>query len=449
MYFLLKLIARLALRVFFRKIHVQGLTEIPVNGPLLVAANHPNTFMDPILIAVYLKQDIYFLANGSIFKNPVVAWFLKKLHMIPIYRKKDVGAGEKVNNSATFSKCFEFLRKKGTLLIFPEGTSEHERRLRPLKTGTARIALGAEASANFELGVKILPVGLTYTDPKHFQSEVFVHFATPIDVQSYKEHYQQDEFATVDALTEDLRQRLEHHTITTSNEEHDLLVHNIEKLYKNRLIDELEISDDPSKENFLITKGIAEAVTYYETNQPQRFLAIRQKIQEYVNLLNKLSLDEETITRENQLVHRLTRGIFLVLGFPIYLYGLIFNYLPYILPSKIAGWISKDVTYRAPLMMITGIITFTGFYIAEIYYFYQRIPLLWPTILFALSLPVSGFICWYYWLLAEDSYESWSFRRLSQKRKTQITHLLTERKEIFVLLEEAKQEYLGTIKAES
>jgi 1-acyl-sn-glycerol-3-phosphate acyltransferase len=404
--------------------------------------------MDPMLIAVYVRQDIYFLANGSIFKNPVVAWFLKRLHLIPIYRKKDVGDGQKPDNTATFAKCFQFLKRKGTLLIFPEGTSEHERRLRPLKTGTARIALGAEAENDFNLGVQILPVGLTYTDPKRFRSEVFLHFSKPIGVCDFTEIYKKDAVAAVDQLTDELQKKLTESTIVTTDDEQDHLVNSIEKIYKTRLADELELSDNPAVESHLITKGIIQAVKHFETHQPERLAQVKGRIQRYVNWLERLGLDEETITRENTFFHRLGRGLVLVLGFPLYLYGLVLNYLPYILPSKLASVISRDVTYRAPLMMTIGLFTFTGFYVLETYYFHQWLRQSWLTVLFAVSLPVSGFFTWYWWLLAEDAFESRSFRKLSKKRQGLITNLLTERTEILQTLEQAKAEYLALSRRE-
>ena len=447
MYILLKFIVRIALRVFFRKIHVSGREHIP-DGPLLIAANHPNTFMDPMLIAVYVSQDIYFLANGSIFKNPIVAWVLKRLHLIPIYRQKDMGAGQKPDNKATFAKCFAFLKKQGTLLIFPEGTSEHERRLRPIKTGTARIALGAEAENNFQLGVQILPVGLTYTDPKRFQSEVFLHFSTPITLTEFASDYAKDPVATVDLLTDELQRKLAESTIVTTDNNQDQLVHWIEQLYKTRLADELALSENQATENFLITQGIVQAVKHFEAHQPERLMQVQQRIQRYVNWLERLGLDEDTVVRENTFFHRLGRGLLLVFGFPLYLYGLLLNYLPYILPSKVAPLISRDITYRAPLMMTIGLFTFTGFYALEIYYFHHWFQLTWLTVLFALSLPVSGFFAWYYWLLAEDAWESRSFRHLSRKRKELTSHLLNERTKIFELLEEAKEEYLAFARKE-
>ncbi len=443
MYAFLKLIARIALKVFFRKIHVYGLESVPRGVPLLVAANHPNTFMDPLLIAVYLKQEIHFLANGSLFKNPVAAWLLRQLHLVPIYRKKDTGDGQKPDNAATFAKCFGFLKRKGTLLIFPEGTSEHERRLRPLKTGTARIALGAEAENNFQLGVQILPVGLTYTDPKRFRSEVFLHFSKPLIVCDFEGIYRKNPVSAVDELTDELQKRLAASTIVTADDEQDRLVNSIEQLYKTRLADGLDSSPKQTAEDLVITQGIVAAVRHFEASDPAKLAAVEQKIRRYANWLERLGLDEETIIRENTFFHRTGRGLVLAAGFPVYLYGLILNYLPYILPSKLAPLISRDITYRAPLMMVIGIFTFTGFYVFETYYFHQWLNQNWLTVLFAASLPASGFFAWYWWLLAEDAHESRSFRRLSQKRKKLIGNLLREREEIFGMLESAKAEYLA------
>ncbi len=427
--------------------YIQGREHIPAKGPLIIAANHPNTFMDPLLIAAFVRQEIYFLANGSVFRNPVVAWILKQLHLIPVYRKKDVAEGQKADNRATFEKCFDFLAKKGTLLIFPEGSSEHERRLRPLKTGTARIALGAEEKHAFQVEVKILPVGLTYSSPKHFQSDVFLHFGKPIDVQTFQEKYIADAVEAVDELTEEIRKRIEYQTIVTSDAEQDLFVHNIERLYKTHLRNELneavrQGNTELGNADFIITKSIVKAVRYFEDTQPARLHQAKLKVQKYVHELDKLGLDDETISRTNRLINRVIRGAKLIVGFPLYVYGLAFNYLPYTLPSRIAPLISKDVTYRAPLMMSIGLFTFSLFYSVYLYQFQQWLHNSWLTAVFGLSLAVSGVFAWYYWLLLEEAYESWAFRRLSENYKHLIDRLLQDRKEIHQLLEEARKEYL-------
>ena len=200
---------------------------------------------------------------------------------------------------------------------------------------------------------------------------------------------------------------------------------------------------EQAAKEFVITQSIVAAVRHFEASQPEKLAELELKIRRYTNWLQRIGLDEETIARKNGFAHRIGRGLVLAAGLPLYLYGLAFNYLPYILPSKLAPLISRDITYRAPLMMVMGVFTFTGFYVFETYCFHQWLHQGWLTGLFAASLPASGFFAWYWWLLAEDAYESRSFRRLSQKRKELIGNLLQEREEIFRLLESARAEYLA------
>ena len=65
--------------------------------------------------------------------------------------------------------------------ICPEGVSHNEPRLKPLKTGAARIALGA-ASSGEQIDLKIVPVGLYYTEKTTFRSSALLHFGEPITV---------------------------------------------------------------------------------------------------------------------------------------------------------------------------------------------------------------------------------------------------------------------------
>ena len=106
------------------------------------------------------NRQVAFLANASLFASSFANWFLSQ-YCVPIQRKTDV-ANKNVDNDKSFERCDAFLSNGGCLYIAPEGTSDMERRLRPIKTGTARIALSAEAKNAFQLGLKIIPVGLTY-----------------------------------------------------------------------------------------------------------------------------------------------------------------------------------------------------------------------------------------------------------------------------------------------
>ena len=199
---------QISLRFFFRNVQVKGLENIPARGSLLIVSNHPNTILDPIVIARFIHRKVFFLAKASLFRAKVTKWLLPKLSMIPVYRAQD-DPSLMQQNGEIFAKCFEHLENNGAILIFPEGISLTNRQLRKIKTGSARIALGAEAANNFTLGVNIVCIGLNYFDPHRFQSDLLINIDEPVHVRDYETLYKQDEFAAVNKLTGEIRTRLE------------------------------------------------------------------------------------------------------------------------------------------------------------------------------------------------------------------------------------------------
>ncbi|WP_428658071.1 lysophospholipid acyltransferase family protein [Runella sp.] len=449
LYSFLKFILKVSLRIFFRRFQVHGLEKLrKAKGPLILAVNHPNTFMDPLIVATLVRQRVAFIANGSIFSRFTRPIF-KYLHVIPVYRKKDtsdVPLSPAELNKMTFQRCYDYLESKGTILIFPEGTSEIERRLRELKTGTARIALGAEYENNFHLGLQILPIGLNYSDPTRFRSDVFVNIGEPIAVADFKEKYHSASFETAEELTDLIQQRLAETVIITEDEEEDTLVKQIELLYKNQLFEELVLDNKAQKDEFELIKQIVAAVRYFEQHRPALFRSLQVQMSNYLENLQKLSLSDEILAQTQRLNRHLWSTLArLILGLPIYAFGLIINYIPYILPSKIARLISSDITYRAPLMMTVGVITFPLFYGLHIWGFQQLFQQPWLTVGYAITLPFSGFFVLWYWSLATRLAHVWQALQLFRRKPSLMDTLTNQRDKIFSELKEAKQLYLNRI----
>lgn len=438
---------KVSLRIFFRRFQVHGLEQLrKAKGPLILAVNHPNTFMDPLIVASLMRQRVAFIANGSIF-NRFTRPVFKYMHVIPVYRKKDtsdVPLTPTELNKRTFQRCYDYLKTKGTLLIFPEGTSELERRLRELKTGTARIALGAEHENNFQLGLRILPIGLNYSDPTRFRSDVFINIGQPIALADFREKYNSQSFDTVDELTEFIQQRLAETVIITEDEEEDTLVKQIEILYKNQLFEELALNSKAQKNEFDLIKQIITAVRYFEHHRPDLFRSLQIKMANYLNALKKLRISDETLARTQRLYLHLVRAFIpLIAGLPIYIFGLIINYIPYILPSKLARLISSDITYRAPLMMTIGMITFPLFYGLHLWGFQQIFQQAGLTLTYAVTLPLSGFFVLWYWNYAIRLSHVWQAWRLFRHKPSLMQTLTNQRNQIFSELEEAKRLYLN------
>lgn len=453
LYNVLKFVLQVALRVFFRRFEVHGYEKLRnAKDPLLLISNHPNTFMDPLIAATLMPQRLAFIANGSIF-NRFTRPFFKFFHVIPVYRQKDtsdIPLSPAELNKMTFQRCYDYLKAKGSILIFPEGTSEIERRLRDIKTGTARIALGAEYENNFQLGITILPIGLNYSDPTHFRSEVFVNVGEPISVSDFKEKYNPDSFETVEELTQLIQRRLAETVIITEDDEEDTLVRQVETLYKNQLFDDLQLNNNVKKDEYELIKQLVSAVRYFEQHHPEQLRSLQIKITNYLEKLQKLHLSDEIFTQTRRLYSHLgTTLLKLIVGFPFYIWGLFTNYIPYISPSKIANLISSDVTYRAPIMMTVGIIAFPLFYGLDIWAIQAAFQNSWLTLAFAISLPLTGYFVLWYWDIATRLSHLWQALRLFRQKPALMENLAIERAKIFNLLEEAKTIYLKHILAQS
>jgi 1-acyl-sn-glycerol-3-phosphate acyltransferase len=174
-------VLRLALRVFFRRVEVAGRRRVPREGAVIFVVNHPNALVDPAFVLCHAPRRVSFLAKEPIFRMPVIGTLARAIEAIPVYRKQDEGS-DTSRNRETFRLAGALLRRGGTLAICPEGVSHSDTKLRPLKTGAARIALGV-AGGEPRVGLKIVPAGLYYTAKTSFRSSALLYFGEPIVVE--------------------------------------------------------------------------------------------------------------------------------------------------------------------------------------------------------------------------------------------------------------------------
>jgi glycerol-3-phosphate O-acyltransferase/dihydroxyacetone phosphate acyltransferase len=194
---------RFWLRIHFRRIFLANESEIPAKGPVILACNHPNSFLDAIVIALLIKRPIHFLARSDVFRKPLARWILGQMHLIPIYRLQE-GSENLEKNKGTFKRCSEILAKGEVLLIFSEGNCVLEKRLRPLKKGTARIAFTAEESFGWKLNIRIIPVGINYTHPTLFRTELMVSFGKGFFTSEFRPIWQMEPVKGIRAFNDRL-----------------------------------------------------------------------------------------------------------------------------------------------------------------------------------------------------------------------------------------------------
>ena len=178
-YTILQFFIRLALQLFCRKITFSNKAILNSKGPLLLACNHPNSFLDAIIIGSQFNQPVHYLARGDAFKNPLIKRLLSAIKMMPIYRLSE-GREYLALNDATFDSCKNILLQGGIVLIFSEGLCEHKWQLQPLKKGTARIAFAAWSEPLISDYFKVQPVSLNYHSFTNFGKQLVVHFGEEI-----------------------------------------------------------------------------------------------------------------------------------------------------------------------------------------------------------------------------------------------------------------------------
>lgn len=173
-----------------------------MKGPLVLAANHPNSFLDAILLASLFRHPVYSLARGDAFVSGFVRRILASLYMMPVYR---ISEGKKniKHNYHTFDKVHELLKLDKIVLIFSEGRCVNEWHLRPLMKGTARISMLA-----WEEGIplKVLPVGINYSSFRHFGKSVKINFGNIITADEFSGRNGKDILAFNDRLQKELSQ---------------------------------------------------------------------------------------------------------------------------------------------------------------------------------------------------------------------------------------------------
>ena len=211
-------VCRLLLGVFFRRIAVVGQERIPARGPFVVVANHVNGLLDPMFVFGPLGIPARTLGKSTLWRSPLLGGLATLAGAIPVYRRGDPGV-DPARNVEAFAAAHEVLGRGGAVAVFPEGTSHDDPSLKPLKTGAARIAIGAELERG-PLGVVILPVGLLFEERSKFRSKAVVAVGEPLDPSAEVERSRRGEkeaIAAARALTERITAALDTVTINYSS----------------------------------------------------------------------------------------------------------------------------------------------------------------------------------------------------------------------------------------
>jgi 1-acyl-sn-glycerol-3-phosphate acyltransferase len=243
----LRILVKVALQGYFRKIKVTGKENIPKKKPIILVANHQNALIDPLLLATTTSLNPWFLTRASVFRNPVVARILNYIRMLPVFRVRD-GFSSIQQNQEIFNKTYDILAHNGTVIIFAEGSHSLKRNLRPLSKGFTRMAFGLIEKYPGSSPV-ILPVGIDYGAHRRSGSQVSISFGQPIEVDMPP--------SKSGLLTKALERSLRNLIVNIPDDSYE---ENLENLIENQVL----LTDKSSVETFLNTGQVVQS--YPETS---------------------------------------------------------------------------------------------------------------------------------------------------------------------------------------
>lgn len=332
-----ELLARLLAYLFFRKVEVEDRERIPAGVPLVVVANHHNSLVDPLLLLATLGVRPRFLAKSTLWQMPGIRQLLDLAGAVPVYRRQDEGA-DMAKNDETFARCFDELAAGGAIALFPEGISHDAPKLAPLKTGAARIVLGAMRERGVA-ATRIVPVGLSFEEKGVFRSRVLVRVGEPIEASAWQRAAEHDLREAARSLTAAIGRALARVTLNYPSQEEASLIDQASELFAVR---ERELPVRLAlAEGFALRRAAIGRYERLRARDPARVDAMRARLAGYAERTRALGLRDEHVTarypRAEVLTYTVGSAALLIWWLPLAALGTLFNWIPYRLVGIAAG----------------------------------------------------------------------------------------------------------------
>ena len=347
---------------FFKNILITGKKNIPYGKPVIIASNHPSSFMDPIFVGVTMGPQIHFLARGDVFKTPFVKWVLGQINILPIFRKEDSDNNHE-KNELTYHLCADLFKQNKFIVIYPEGYCVQEKKLRPLKKGATRLAFFTMEKYNWDLDLHILPTGVNYSNPNRFQSDLVINYGKAIRISDFKEEYYQDKNKVNTELTRILEDRMKDLLIIIDNRKLEPLADAVEKIYKKEIINQYSINYKNKNQIFKLRKAIGKSINESAKTNTEELEALSLYSSEYFKNLEKNNLRDWLLENSDKKQNYTKELIWFILCSPLFGIAFLLNRFAFRYPYKIARKKVKLVEFFPSVLIGSGAIIFALYFI--------------------------------------------------------------------------------------
>ena len=435
-YWFLKQYVNFAEWLIHKKTIITGKEKIPRNKPIVFAPNHQNALSDPLAVLLNTRFQPVWLARADIFgKSKVVDSILKFMKIMPVYRLRD-GRESLEKNEQTFADSIKVLKHNFALALFPEAAHSAKRQMLVHKKAVPRIVFMAEEKANNQLDIQIVPTGIYYSHYWKFNRTVIVNFGEPIPVKNFLETYSKNQNAAVIALKNKIYNAILPLTINIKSKNYYEEFERIREIYGKNFLKK-QNQNCSALNLFKTDQLLVNKLDELETSQPEETEKLAIEVNDFYQKVKNLGLRSWLITEnENHFGKLFLNALLLFIGFPIFLYGFIFNAIPFFLIDRFIRKKVKDGSFWSTFFLVAGIVLFPVFYLLELLAVSWFIPGFLLKIAFLISLPFAGKFAFKWYILLRKTIGRCRLLRLKWLKKTKHNQLVTEKEQLFIKLDE-------------
>lgn len=331
-YTLFHFIFKTVIKLRFKSVNLNHQEFLDSRQPLIIVANHGNSFLDAILLAIVFERKLHFLARADVFNSKFKIWFLGKLNMMPIYRIRD-GRDVLKNNDLIFARCTQILQKNGAILIFPEGNCVVEKRLRNFKTGFVNLAYEANVK-----NLAVLPISLNYGSLKTLNTNVDLVFNDLIVIEDLKLKNQDFVSFSKELLTRS-KLAISNQMVQINNAFDEGFYNQIFTIIRNNVIRKECVFAQITASNYL--ENLKE-------NDYKKFEKLSLLSSTYFEDLMILKVDDVAINKQFSDAEELTYYVLL----PFYYLGKLINVLPSLIVNSIVNKRIKELQFKNSVKLV-------------------------------------------------------------------------------------------------
>ncbi|MFO7575812.1 MAG: 1-acyl-sn-glycerol-3-phosphate acyltransferase [Bacteroidales bacterium] len=408
--------------VFYRKVIVLGRNNIDPDSHNIFAPNHQNALMDALAVLCTSKGQPIFLARSDIYRKKAIAKILYYFKMLPVYRMRD-GIDNLKLNDEVFLKTVDVIKHKNGLVILPEGNHGGHRRLRQLKKGICRIAFSAEEVNDFNLNIKIIPVGLEFTHYRRFRQVLTVVYGKPIEVLQFKETYLENQPKALNDLRDHLSERMKKLMVHIDSET------DYESLDELRTIVNGRYSDRVKFPKIFRDRMLIDTLNRLSQEKPDLYRTICDKALSVKQKALKLKIGYRYLEKKRHGLLNLLMGALLLLAtLPLFIYGMAFNYIFLEVPKLPLKKIADRQFHSSVRFGVSLLLTFVVMPLYLIVAF-LLLKSWWVALAVVISIPFSGLLAWNWSLLFWRIVEGFRIRSFISTKNS--------------IFKELKEEYTG------